>query len=267
MSQSVKVWLDKSFLQTKGGGELLTSLEKASVQTIIDNLPVADSIFWTRCDNALTKDKQLNQVQHDHILIKLDKDAFINHVSSNDLLDYLAGVKVKAQVSQVTLLIQNFKQYLKSATNTNKLSQNKPDLVKTKKPVSKTPVLTKSELNAAIIQMELNENTCVRSYETSAELIDLILSYTKAVSEFADKSEKAESLMFCEGKGEPKSKIGKDGQGLLNVWKDCLECFPMVSCDQAQAICAAYPSPFLLYQVMMLKCLIWFEKFFLFEFD
>ncbi len=253
MSQSVKVWLDKAFLQTKGAGELLTSLEKANVQSIIDDLPVADSIFWTRCDTTLTKDKQLNQVQHDHILIRLDKDAFINHISAHTLPQYLATIKHKAQVAQVTLLIHNFKQYLKSAATTAKPSQTKPDLLKTKKPGAKTQSLTKPELNAAIIQMELNENTCVRSYETSAELIELILSYTKAVADFADKSEKAENLMFCDGKGESKSKIGKDGQGLLNVWKDCLECFPMVSCDQAQAICAAYPSPLLLYQVMNLN--------------
>jgi hypothetical protein len=40
-------------------------------------------------------------------------------------------------------------------------------------------------------------------------------------------------------------------KGLINLWKDVLECFPMVSCDQAQAICLAYPSPLLLKKVFI----------------
>lgn len=125
------------------------------------------------------------------------------------------------------------------------------DVVKKKCKTPAKPNLSKSEINSAIIHLELNENCCVRSYETSNELIDLILSYTKSVAEYADKHEKAENMIFCDGKGDSKSKIGKDGQGLLNVWKDILECFPMVSCDQAQAICASYSSPFLLMRVII----------------
>ncbi len=130
-------------------------------------------------------------------------------------------------------------------------NSDKPSLLKnTKAKATKaaTPSLSKSDLNWGVIHLELSENCSIRSYETSQELTDLILSFTKAVSEYADKHEKAENIIFCDSKGESKSKIGKDGQGLLNLWKDMLECFPMVSCDQAQAICASYPSPFLLYQ-------------------
>ena len=53
--QSVKVWLDKSFLQTtKGGGEILTSLENANIASIIEKLPVENSIFWTRAATTVT---------------------------------------------------------------------------------------------------------------------------------------------------------------------------------------------------------------------
>jgi len=257
MAQSVKVWFDKNFFQTKGAGEILTNLEKLNVQSIIEDLPVSNSIFWTRSDTIISKDKQLNEVQHDHILIKIDLDAFLllandfltnDSIGNNQLTTFIEDIKKKAQISQVTLLINSFKQHLKSVSNKTSKKPEKEDLIKKKtksKGVSR-PILSKSEINSVIIHLELAENCCVRTYETSDELRDLILSYTKSISEYADKLEKAGSVIFCESKSDSKSKIGKDGQGLLNVWKDILECFPMVSCDQAQAICASYPSPYLL---------------------
>jgi hypothetical protein len=60
MSQSVKVWFDKNFLQTKGAGEILTNLEKINVISIIEELPVKNSIFWTRFDNNISKEKNVN---------------------------------------------------------------------------------------------------------------------------------------------------------------------------------------------------------------
>lgn len=61
------------------------------------------------------------------------------------------------------------------------------------------------------------------------------------------KHEGAENLLFCDKSVEKsQAKVGKEGQGLINLWKDLLESFPLVSSDQAQAICALYPSPLLL---------------------
>lgn len=110
--------------------------------------------------------------------------------------------------------------------------------------------MTKSEINQVVMHFELRENVCIRSYETGDELRDLVLSYTKAVSEYAQKHTLAENMIFCDKSLEKsQNKVSKDGQGLINLWKDLLECFPLVSCDQAQAICVQYPSPLLLKKV------------------
>lgn len=99
----------------------------------------------------------------------------------------------------------------------------------------------------AVLSLELEENCCIRSYETSDELGDLVLCYTKSVGEYLSKIEGAENLIFCDKSIEKsQAKVGKDGQGLINLWKDMLESFPLVSSDQAQAICSQYPSPLLL---------------------
>ena len=95
----------------------------------------------------------------------------------------------------------------------------------------------------------MNENVCVRSYETGEELRDLIICYTKSVAEYLIKNNSSENMIFCEKQSEKSQTKIKDGQGLIFLWKEILECFPMVSAEQAQAICAVYPSPLLLKKV------------------
>ncbi len=131
------------------------------------------------------------------------------------------------------------------------------DLVKQKKPSSKKASgkarkLTKSNVNRALIHLELHENVCLRTFDTADELKDLIMSYTKAVSEYVSKSEQNENLIFSDKAVEKSAaKVGKEGQGLINLWKELFQCFNMVTNDQAQAICAVYPSPLLLKRVFI----------------
>jgi hypothetical protein len=142
--QLVKVWLDKGFLQTtKGAGEILTCLENANVAAIIEKLPVENSIFWTRSSSSSKKADQNNkdvdttESQHDHILVKVECDAFVEYVSefcgddedengsggggcggdtmrlNSELVKYVRSVKRNAQVTQVTMLVPGFKQFFK----------------------------------------------------------------------------------------------------------------------------------------------------------
>lgn len=123
---SVKVWIDKNFIQTKGSGEVLTSLEKQNTTTIIEQLPVVNSIFWTRAA-SLDKTKVVDeQVQHDHILVKIETDTFINYLNEfklnydnlteynqNELIKYVKECKLKAQVNHISFIIPNFNQFIK----------------------------------------------------------------------------------------------------------------------------------------------------------
>lgn len=115
---------------------------------------------------------------------------------------------------------------------------------------SSTPRINKSDLNEVQIALELEENVQIRSYEDASELKDLVMSYTKAIAEYASKHTSQENAIFSECSVEKaQTKIGKDGQNLIHLWKELIQSFPMVSSDQAQAICAIYPSPLLLKQV------------------
>lgn len=106
------------------------------------------------------------------------------------------------------------------------------------------------DVNRVIVELELEQRVTVRSYETTSELKDLVLSYTKAVSEYASRCDSMDNMLFCEKSIEKsQTKVGKEGQGLINLWKDFIQTFPQVSSDQAQAICAVYPSPLLLKKV------------------
>jgi hypothetical protein len=123
---SVKVWIDKNFIQTKGSGEVLTSLEKQNTTTIIEQLPVENSIFWTR-PASLDKTKiDDEQVQHDHIIVKMEADTLINYLNEfklnydnlteynqNELVKYVRECKLKAQVNYISFIIHNFNQFIK----------------------------------------------------------------------------------------------------------------------------------------------------------
>lgn len=130
MTQSVKVWLDLNFISTtKGAGEVLTNLENLNISPIIEKLPLANSIFWTRCNSNIDTKKDKNsshqstsnaEVQHDHIIVKVEIDTFVEYVNdyllnqcSNSLIAFIDEIKEKAQVTQITLLIPSLKQYLK----------------------------------------------------------------------------------------------------------------------------------------------------------
>lgn len=112
----VKVWIDKHFIQgTKGAGELLTNLEKSSIQTIIEQLPVENGIFWTR-KSSNSKEPCHQETQHDHLIVKIDLDNFIEKVSSEKLCDLISFVKwskQSAQVTQMTLVVPGFKSFQK----------------------------------------------------------------------------------------------------------------------------------------------------------
>ena len=126
------------------------------------------------------------------------------------------------------------------------------DLIKKKSSSKSKPSVTKSDANRAIIYLELNENVCMRSFDSSEELRDLVLSYSKAVAEYLSKQDHGENVIFCDKSVEKsQTKVSKEGAGLINLWKDILESFNLVSSDQAQAICAIYPSPLLLRKVFV----------------
>ena len=122
MAQQCKVWIDKNLIQsTKGIGELLTNLEKANTATIIEKLPVENSIFWTRCYSSMNKEDK-NEEQHDHILVKLDIEQLTEYLNdfnsasdskNNSFYHYITQIKRNAQVTHITLLVQNFKSFLK----------------------------------------------------------------------------------------------------------------------------------------------------------
>ncbi|CAF1021393.1 unnamed protein product, partial [Brachionus calyciflorus] len=222
----VKVWIDKNFLSTtKGSGELLTNLEKLNIQTIIEKLPVENGIFWTR-KSSMSKELSNQETQHDHLVVKIDLENLIEYLhedSLDKLISFVRKCKKSAQVTQMTLIVPGFKTFQKSLKNSDTSS-----LIKSKK----NSKISKFELNQAVLALELDENCCMRSYDTSEELKDLILCYTKSVSEYLSKSEGSENLIFCDkAVDKSQAKVSKDGQGLIILWKEILETFPLVSSD------------------------------------
>jgi len=52
------------------------------------------------------------------------------------------------------------------------------------------------------------------------------------------------------------TRVGSDGSGLMNVWRQQLMQFKNVSVEVSNAIIARYPSPRLLYDVRIRSCML-----------
>ncbi len=76
--------------------------------------------------------------------------------------------------------------------------------------------LTKYEINNFIINLQLFEKVCIRSYENGEELRELVSCYTKSISEYNQKHALAENMIFCDKTDKSQTKVSKDGQGFFN---------------------------------------------------
>jgi hypothetical protein len=240
----VKIWIDKDFLQTtKGTGELLTLLENYNVSTIIEQLPIRNSIFWTRSPLSGSID-----IQHHHALIKIELLTFIDYfndyynltVNNSKFNTFLRDMKTN-KILSVTLLINDFKDYYTSLNrNSKKFNGNDPK-TNTKLKVKK------SDVRNFLIKLELEDKINIRSYQSVEDLKDLVFCYTKSISEYSAKKGSSDDMLFCDKSVEKSvAKVSKNSIGLIGLWKDVIETFPLVSADQAESICSVYPSPFLL---------------------
>ncbi|XP_046359502.2 crossover junction endonuclease EME1-like isoform X1 [Haliotis rufescens] len=109
-------------------------------------------------------------------------------------------------------------------------------------------VISRVEMEEALIDAQLHTNCIVQFAETSQDAADLVKSFTKAVADKPAKRDRLENVFDFLAEGAAGVKVDKNGNGLLKVWKHQLLQFKNVGPDMAEAIIAVYPSPRLLYE-------------------
>lgn len=230
--KNILIWIDKNLTNGIFNDVFLSQFQKNNLNTMVENLPIKNSIMWS----AMESDSADNETQHPYIVIIPDMEYFNsliqdyneNKAINNLLNDYIKEIKTKSNANDIKFLIPSIK---------------KPTV---KKKSTKSDI-NKRDIDLASIFLQFNHNASVNYYESNDEIFEFIHQITKAIAEETLRGNTVTSdFMLADCSSEKQSKIGKNGEGLLNVWTNMLEKFQFISKDQACAIVAKYPSFYML---------------------
>ncbi|XP_071953812.1 uncharacterized protein [Antedon mediterranea] len=275
----VTALVDPAVLESSGGGEVLAKLQSLECKTELRAQPMTNTISWTRdnIDHQLMDDLQLQsfttQTQEDVILIVIPTSDFVEMISnyrkeksigccdSDDLRSFAQEAKKKypeKTVTMVTIAMERYFRHQKTLQNRNfraaclgtDASTKQTKTKKIKKVEDITNCVTRLEVEEALVDLQLQEGCILKMIETTTELGDMVAMYTKAVAEtpFKRERDKATFSFHVDTEWAGGVKIGKDGKGLLRLWRQQIQQFRNVSPEIAQAVVAEYPSPQLLLQ-------------------
>eukprot|EP00794_Sanderia_malayensis_P008993 gene8993-9954_t len=127
-----------------------------------------------------------------------------------------------------------------------------PDKKMKAKSTAKTkamPQISKVDIEQVLLRLQFQYNYCVHFCETPEDLAQMVASFTKSVAEKPYKKIAGTAFnIYLNNHEKGLPKVGKDGQGLLEVWSRQIQQFKGVGHDTAVAIVQKYPSPLILMQ-------------------
>jgi len=178
--------LDSDVL-TDGGGAILQSLESMGVQYEVKKLPCDATIGWmrNRVEFVAEENGQIKRnstyTEEDQILMRIkaaDLASMINSgsstASSSILASYIAKVQRLIPNKKFTMLITGMDSY-------SKLVKAKSALKK--KQAHPLSAISKSALEDAFLELQMQYQCCVHFCENADELAKIVCSFTKAVAE------------------------------------------------------------------------------------
>lgn len=207
------------------------------------------SITWTR--------KQVDdgaEISESELIVIWKYDIFIEAVHRNSLRSDLEDI-ARSCNKKVTLIIfgiqtyyrhhrQKINQDLKKNVG---LDSNSTQVKKANVQLDGLPLLTRSQVDDALVELQLMCSVCHRFMETCLELATFITQFTKAISEKPYKLNKYKIDQNVDWYATADSKecvrIESDGSGLLRLWQQQIRQFNSVNAEMAEAIVSHYKSP------------------------
>ncbi|XP_033119072.1 crossover junction endonuclease EME1-like [Anneissia japonica] len=268
--------IDLVLVEASGGGEVLAKLQGMECKTDLSAQPIPNSISWKRdtIEHHIGDDLQLRsstrQTDEEDILIVIPTSEFVEMTSNyrkeqcNGYCegDHLRKFAQKAKtafhgktITMVTIAMEKYFRHQKTLQNRNfraaclgEDASTQQTKRKKNKKIEDITCVTRLDVEEALVDLQLQEGCVLKLIETPAELGDLVAMYTKAVAEtpFKRDRDKATFSFHVDTEWAGGVKIGKDGKGLLRLWRQQIQQFRNVSPEIAQAVVAEYPSPQLL---------------------
>ncbi|KAJ1129945.1 hypothetical protein NDU88_008305 [Pleurodeles waltl] len=273
----LQVLIDPAVLQMEGGGLLLSALQTMECSCVVDTRPVPYSISWRRRATDLQEEESV-WVDDPSLLVLVPQKDFITMIQNSrkehqsiqeerlqTLRSFSASLLQRSYEKSTALVVMEMEKYFKcQKTQTQKqlrqavlgAAAGEEQTKKRKKKGGQDilPVLSRVDVEEALVDVQLHTGVQVRFVETWKEFGEFASSFTKSVAEapFKRQREKTNFSFYLENDWAGGVRVDRFGKGLLQVWKRQLQQFNRVSVEISNALVAAYPSPQLLVQVGLL---------------
>ncbi|XP_021358417.1 crossover junction endonuclease EME1-like isoform X2 [Mizuhopecten yessoensis] len=272
----MKIILDTHLVNDLGlGASIFKSCESLGVQCVAEPQTIPFTITWqrtvTECDVTEGKvDTWTRQTVEDNVLTLIPTSDFVHFVKSfkqmgedqgqTTLKQYIKTIQQHYQGKHLTAVVLGMEKYFRDQKTAiqrkhkevvRSMDQREPSRPKKTKTGETTSVVSRMEVEEAVIETQLQTGTMVHMMESNEEFAQMVKTFTKAVAEKPAKKDRLENVFSFHEDGTTGVRVDKSGHGLLKVWKQQLLQFKNISPDIADAVLAEYPSPWLLYKALM----------------
>ncbi|KAL1462667.1 hypothetical protein WDU94_014484 [Cyamophila willieti] len=221
--------LDVSITQEPYGNDVLTSLESLDTKYEIIYQRLPSTITWMR-DNE--------ECEEDLLLIIWSGEYFVNLVAEMKIVDEINKFKRTFSNKRAILVVFGFECYMKKLRKDKCTSKGLSNGLKN---------VTKSDLDLAMIQLQLVCKCNCKILETRADIALHISQLTKSVAEtpFRLEKQKLEEKSEWHASSDSKDcvKVDKLGNGLGRLWRQQICQFNNVTLDISEAIAQVYKTP------------------------
>ncbi|XP_060071395.1 crossover junction endonuclease EME1-like [Ylistrum balloti] len=273
----MKVILDTHLVNDLGlGASIFKSCESLGVQCVAEPQTIPFTITWQRTvtEFKVTEEKVdtwTRQTVEDNVLTLIPTSDFVQFVENfkqaqmgqdqgqATLKKYIQTLQQYYQHKHVTAAVLGMEKYFreqktviqrKHKETVRSKEMREPSRPKKTKKGETNTLVSKMDVEEAIVETQLQTGTMVHMVESNEEFADIVKSFTKAVAEKPAKKDRLESVFSFHEDGTTGVRVDKSGHGLLKVWKQQLLQFKNISPDIADAVLAEYPSPYLLYKAL-----------------
>ncbi|XP_030064202.1 structure-specific endonuclease subunit EME1 isoform X2 [Microcaecilia unicolor] len=257
------LFLHCALLQLEGGGQLLSALQAMESNCVIEKQTLPYSICWRRKVVAFQVEED-TWLEEPNVVLLVPREEFVSMIhSSKQVCSEVAGVQqnlrsfvehilVKSTGKTISLAVVQMEKYFRTQKqqlrNTVRTGNAQDKQKRRKGKVEVPPVLSRVDVEEALVDLQLGTGVQVRFLATWKEFADFTSMFTKAVAEAPFKHERDNTgFSFCvEGDWSGGVKVDRCGKGLLQVWKRQIQQLNRVSVEIANAVVSSYPSPQLL---------------------
>lgn len=265
----MEVDLDRSIEAFAFAAKIKDKLLGANVQFNVTDQLIPNSITWRRNVEEEYVDEDDDEVRvrkevqiEKQVIVIWSNDEAAKHAAEGTFCESVINVKSLLSSYTMTLVIFGMEEYFarrRKVKRASDPSSRDGDLSRPKSSDKSNPetfpIVSRQQLEMCLVEVQIVASCSSRLIEDAEDLALMVYQYTKSISEIPYKLQKKENIeskfeWYVMGDNKNTVRVDKDGNGLKRLWQQQLCQFNLSSLEIAEAICAVYPSPARLIEVL-----------------